>query len=221
MKSLSKLIEDSIDSSPFLKENLSEGLINTSALARRLQPRLESELGKKLKVSTIVMAISRLPIDKDESIAIRITDTINAIGDVVVRSSLIKYNFKNYSGLSKNQSSFIEMTEDFNDSFYTVSRGINETTLIINSQLKDILEANLNSNYLLSKTENLSAITLKLPKNNTEIEGIYYFILKKLAWKSISLEEVISTTNEFTVVVKSNLISKAFQVLANLKEPQL
>ena len=221
MKSLSKLIEDSIDSAPFLKEHLSEGMINTSALARRLQPKLESELGKPLKVSTIVMAISRLPIDKDESLAIRITDTINAIGDVVVRSSLIKYNFKNYSGLSKNQSSFIEMTEDFNDSFYTVSRGINETTLIINSQLKEILEANLNADYLLSKTENLSAITLKLPKNNTEIEGIYYFILKKLAWKSISLEEVISTTNEFTVVVKSNMISKAFQVLANLKEPQL
>jgi len=221
MKSLSKLIEDSIDSSPFLKENLSEGLINTSALARRLQPKLESELNKKLKISTIVMAISRLPIDKDESIAIRITDTINDIGDVVVRSSLIKYNFKNYIGLSKNQSSFIEMTEDFNDSFYTVSRGINETTLIINSQLKETLEANLDSNHLLSKTEKLSAITLKLPKNNTEIEGIYYFILKKLAWKSISLEEVISTTNEFTIVVKSNLISKAFQVLANLKEPQL
>ena len=221
MKSLSKLIEDSIDSSPFLKENLSEGLINTSALARRLQPKLEEELNKPLKISTIVMAISRLPIDKDESIAIRITDTINAIGDVVVRSSLIKYNFKNYSGLSKNQSSFIEKTEEFNDSFYTVSRGINETTLIINAQLKDTLEANLDSKNLLSKTENLSAITLKLPKNNTEIEGIYYYILKKLAWKSISLEEVISTTNEFTVVVKSNLISKAFQVLANLKEPQL
>ncbi len=221
MKSLSKLIEDSIENTPFLKEHLSEGLINTSALARRLQPKLEEELGKSLKISTIVMAISRLPISKEESIAIRLIDTINAIGDVVVRSSLIKYNFRNYSGLSKNQSSFIERTETFNDSFYTVSRGINETTLIINAQLKDILEANLDSSHLLSKTENLSAITLKLPVNNTEIEGIYYFILKKLAWQSISLEEVISTTNEFTVVVKSNLISKAFQVLANLKEPQL
>lgn len=221
MKSLSKLIEESIDSSPFLKESLSEGLINTSALARRLKPKLEYELDKKIKDSTIVMAISRLPIGNHESIELKIAKSVSEIGDVVVRSNLIKYNFKNYIGLAKNQSSFLEKTEDSNDSFYTVSRGINETTIIINSQLKNILESSLNLDHLLSVTENLSAITLKLPKNNTEIEGIYYFILKKLAWKSISLEEVISTTNEFTIVVKSNTISKAFHVLTNLKEPQI
>ena len=57
---------------------------------------------------------------------------------------------------------------------------------------------------------------MKLPEDNTEVEGVYYFVLKKLAWKSISIEEVISTTNEFTIVVKSHLISKAFEVLINL-----
>ena len=59
---------------------------------------------------------------------------------------------------------------------------------------------------------------MKLPVNNTEIEGIYYYILKKLAWNNISVEEVISTTNEFTIVVKSELVSKAFSVLINMKE---
>ena len=82
--------------------------------------------------------------------------------------------------------------------------------------IKDVLENSLENKYLLSKTENLSAITMKLPEDNTEVEGVYYFVLKKLAWKSISIEEVISTTNEFTIVVKSNLISKAFEVLINL-----
>ncbi len=221
MRSLSKIIEEYIDNSPFLKESLSEGLVNTSALARKVKPKLENELGKTIKDSAIVMAISRLPLSKEESIAFKIMQIIKATGDLVVRSNLNKYNFKNYVGLSKNQSSFIEMTDEFNDSFYTVSRGINETTIIINSQLKDILESNLNSGHLMSKTENLSAITLKLPFNNTEVEGIYYYILKKLAWQSISLEEVISTTNEFTIVVKSNLINKAFQVLNNLRETEL
>ena len=218
MVSLSKLIEQKIDSTPFLRENLSDGLVNTSALARRLKLGLEEKMGKNIKDSTIIMAIGRLPLSKHKSIEKKLVNLIDDIGDMVVRSNLVKYNFKNYLGIAKNQSAFLEKSEAYTDSFYTVSRGINETTVIINAQLKKVLEDKLDSKYLLTKTENLSAITMKLPENNTEIEGVYYFVLKKLAWKSISIEEVISTTNEFTIVVKSDLISKAFEVLINLKE---
>lgn len=218
MISLSKLIEQKIDDTPFLRENLSEGLVNTSALARRLKPSLEEKMDKKIKDSTIIMAIGRLPLSKHKSIEKKLTNLIDDIGDMVVRSNLVKYNFKNYVGIAKNQSAFLEKSEAYTDSFYTVSRGINETTVIINAQLKDVLENKLDSKHLLSRTENLSAITMKLPEDNTEVEGVYYYVLKKLAWKSISIEEVISTTNEFTIVVKSELISKAFEVLINLKE---
>jgi len=216
--SLSKLIEQKIDSIPFLRENLSDGLVNTSALARKIKPEIEDKSGKKIKDSTIIMAIGRLPLSKHKSIEKKLVNLINDIGDIVVRSNLIKYNFNNYLGIAKNQSAFLEKSESFTDSFYTVSRGINETTLIINAQLQQILEKKMDTTKILSRTDNLSAITMKLPENNTEIEGIYYYILKKLAWKSITIEEVISTTNEFTVVIKSSLVSKAFDVLINLKE---
>jgi hypothetical protein len=190
MISLSKIIEQKIDNIPFLRENLSDGLVNTSALARKLKPGLEEQLQKKIKDSTIIMAIGRLPISKHKSVEKKLMATIDDIGDMVVRSNLVKYNFRNYSGIAKNQSSFLEKSETFTDSFYTVSRGINETTLIINAQLKTILEDSLESIHLLTKTEDLSAITIKLPENNTEVEGIYYYVLKKLAWKSITIEEV-------------------------------
>ena len=68
MMSLSKLIEQKIDNTPFLRENLSDGLVNTSALARRLKPGLEEKLEKKIKDSTIIMAIGRLPLSKHKSI---------------------------------------------------------------------------------------------------------------------------------------------------------
>ncbi|MDX1351333.1 MAG: aspartate kinase [Putridiphycobacter sp.] len=221
MKSLSKQIEDIIDNTPFVRESLSEGLINTSALARKIKPQLEAYSKKKIKESTIVMAISRLPLSKQESIQLRIRQVIENIGDLIVRSNLTKYNFTNYSGISANQSVFLKKIESINDSFYTVSRGIAETTLIVNAQLCNLLEESLDADHLLSKTNKLSAITLKLPLENVHTEGIYYFILKKLAWKSISLEEVISTTNEFTIVVPSSVVSQAFEVLANLSEEGL
>ncbi len=221
MKSLSKLIEEVIDDTPFVRESLSEGLINTSALARKIRPELEAIAKKPIKESTIVMAISRLPLSKQDSIKNKIKNIVGEIGDFVVRSNLTKYNYKNYKGISANQAMFLKKIESINDSFYTVSRGINETTLIVNAQLSGMLEENMEKDHLLSQTKNLSAITLKLPTANVQTEGIYYFILKKLAWKSISLEEVISTTNEFTIVVQSSVVSKAFEVLANLNDMNL
>lgn len=221
MKSLSKLIEETIDNTPFVRESLSEGLINTSALARKIKPHLETQVGKTIKESTIVMAISRLPLSKQESIQIRIRQVIDNIGDLIVRSNLSKYNYSNYAGISSNQAFFLKKIETINDSFYTVSRGIAETTLIVNAQLCDLLEESLDADQLLSQTKGLSAITLKLPLSNVRTEGIYYYILKKLAWKSISIEEVISTTNEFTIVVQSSVVSQAFEVLANLNDSGL
>ncbi len=221
MKPLSKLIEEIIDNTPFVRESLSEGLINTSALARKIKPKLEEYSKKTIKESTIVMAISRLPLSRQESIQIRIRQVINDIGDIIVRSNLVKYNFSNYQGISGNQAMFLKKIETINDSFYTVSRGITETTLIINAQLSQLLEESLEKKHLLTQTESLSAITLKLPSANVKTEGIYYYILKKLAWKSISLEEVISTTNEFTIVVKSAVVSQAFEVLSNLNDANL
>ena len=57
-----------------------------------------------------------------------------------------------------------------------------------------LLEHEMDNKSILSKTEDLSAITMKLPEDNVKTEGVYYFILKKLAWKNITIEEVVSTT---------------------------
>jgi hypothetical protein len=217
MTSLSKVIEDRINNIPFLRENLSEGLINTSALARILKPELEERFNKTIKESTIIMSIGRLPLAKNVSIQKKLASVIDNIGDLIVRSNLVKYNLNNYKGISKDQSVFLQKSENITDSFYTVSRGINETTILINSQMVKLLEHEMDNKSILTKIENLSAITMKLPEDNVETEGVYYFILKKLAWKNITIEEVVSTTNEFTIVVKSDLISKAFDVLVNLK----
>jgi hypothetical protein len=218
MKSLNQQIQDLIDTLPFIREGLSEGLINTSALARKLKPKLEEVNQKKIKDSTIIMSISRLPFSKQEAIQNKIKSVIENIGELIVRSNLTKYNYTNYKGISADQGLFLKQIETINDAFYTVSRGISETTLIVNSKLGLILEANFKANKLLTKTDGLSAITMKLPEENVKTEGIYYFILKQLAWHNISLEEVISTTNEFTIVVDSKMISKAFSVLTDLNK---
>ena len=70
---------------------------------------------------------------------------------------------------------------------------------------------------LIKRTDNLSSISIKLPEENVSIPGIYYFIFQKLSWEGINITEVISTSNEFTIVVDDKNVNEAFKIIKNLK----
>ena len=74
---------------------------------------------------------------------------------------------------------------------------------------------------LVYKNEALASITINLPKMNVESSGIYYLILKQLAWASISVYELISTTHELTVVLKEEKVKEAFDLLMDMKRHNL
>ena len=65
--------------------------------------------------------------------------------------------------------------------------------------------------------ENLSSITIKLPVDNVKIPGIYYFIFQRLSWEGVNIREVISTSNEFTILMNEDDVDIAFKVIKNLK----
>ncbi len=217
MDRLSKIIDKLINQSPFIQEAIAEGLINISSLARKLNPDIQKILGKEVSDSAIIMAIKRMPPGANQKIELKIKNFMRELGDLIVRSNLIKYTFKNYVGISQDQAKFLSQIKDISDNFYTVSRGVSETTIITNAQFSEKIEKMFAQDSLISELGNLSAITMKLPAINTEISGVYYYLLKKIAWEGINLAEVISTTNEFTVVVDTKIVSHTFTVLMDLK----
>ncbi len=221
MDRLSKVIERLINQSPFIQEAISEGLINISSLARKLNPEISKVTGKEVSDSAIIMAIKRMPPGTNQKIERRIKNFMADLGDLIVRSNLVKSTFNNYVGISQDQAKFLTQIKDISDNFYTVSRGVAETTIITNEQFKGQITSIFNQSQLISESSDLSSITMKLPPVNSEISGVYYYLLKKLAWEGINLAEVISTTNEFTIVVDTKIVSKAFTVLMDLKTETL
>ncbi len=221
MDRLSKVIEKLINQSPFIQEAISEGLINISSLARKLNPEIHKVTGKAVSDSAIIMAIKRMPPGPNQKIEKRIKNFMRELGDLIVRSNLSKFTFKNYVGISQDQAKFLSQIKDISDNFYTVSRGVSETTIITNAQFAGKMVEMFKEDSLISTETNLSSITMKLPEVNTEISGVYYYLLKKIAWEGINLSEVISTTNEFTVVVDTSIVSHAFSVLMELKSETL
>ena len=115
------------------------------------------------------------------------------------------------------QADLITDINTFSDIFYTSSRGVNEINIVVSNSVNHLVEKHFSSEKLIQKLENLASITVKLPKENIVVPGIYYFIFQRLAWEGIIINEVISTSNEFTILVNENEVDVAFKVIKDLK----
>lgn len=217
MTTIKSHIENHIKKEPFLLENIKNGLINISALARKIEPELSTTIGRKINCNAIIMAIKRMEIEEINKSRI-IKKQLKKIGDITVKSGLIDYSFKNTNEFEKISSKLNLSQLTKTNGFHTLSKGINETTIIISENLKIIFEKKMKEIEYQSKKENLSSITIQLHKQNTEIFGLYYSILGIIAWRGISIIEVISTTNELTIILKDNHVSTALESLIELKK---
>lgn len=218
MSSIGKVTEEIINRSPFLRESLTENLVNVSALARKIKPEVEEILKKDVKEGAIVMAIKRMSPGYYHKINLKIKYFMATLGDFIVRSDLEDFTFENSPTLTLCQAEMMKNLNDKQDPFYTFCHGVGESTIITSVSVCDQLKTIFQGEKLKSHTPDLASITIKLPTVNTEISGIYYYILKHLAWEGINIVEIVSTSNEFTVVVHSDDIDVAFSVLMQLKK---
>ena len=218
MITIPQAVESVVKTQPFISEALFEGLINVSSLARKIKPDIDRILLKDAKHGAIVMALNRLSPQVDLSLQRGIDKMISMLGDIIVRSDLTDYTFKNSNTLIKCHTRVFESLSHHHDIFYTMVRGVHESNLVISGLYANLIDEYFIDEKLHLKKENLSAITLKLHESNTQVPGFYYYILKAIAWEGINITEVISTSNEFTVLVNDEDVDRAFSVLKNLKK---
>lgn len=180
-------------------------------------PEIEKELGKEVKQGAVVMALKRLSEELDFRINHKLIRVLKNIGEITVRSSLVDYAFVVSETLLENQARLIAEINKNKELFYTSSRGVNESNIIVSSAVSNALEEIFKNEKRTHKVENLSSITVKLPQVNVTTPGVFYYIFQRLAWEGVIIHEVISTTNEFTVIVHDNQIDSAFKIIKDLK----
>jgi len=217
MKTISSVVEQYIKKKPFLQSALAQGIINLTSLSRIVKPEIEEELGKDIRNGAIVMALKRLSDDLEFRATHKIIKVLKNIGEITVRSSLTDYTFLASDTILRQQAKLLEEINNNQDVFYTSSRGVNEINIVISNVKDSVVENLFVGEKCTQKVQDLSSITVKLPSENVSVPGIYYFIFQRLAWEGIVLYEVISTTNEFTILVNDDQVDIAFKTIKDLK----
>lgn len=214
MKTIAACVEEVLITQPFLEEALFRNIINFSALAEELQKPISEMLRKPIKTGAIMMALRRYNPPNHLRNSNKLKQILKNLGDITVKSNLIDFTFQNSKSLINSHSKILDKLNP--ESFYGFSRGIYESNIVVSkSEKQNVLEIFKNE-IMIGSQDELSAISIRLPKGNSKISGLYYQIFKRFAWDGISLYEVISTTNEFTVLVENHLVDKAFSAIKNL-----
>jgi len=217
MRTIASEVTDYIKTKPFLSTALSQGIINLTSLAREIQPNIEKGLRKPAKSGAIVMALKRISDSLEFISTHKIIGVLKNLGDITVRSSLVDYSFSISESLLLSQGKLLSKIENLKDVFYTSSRGVAESNIIVSKNISYFVDELFQKEICNSKTENLSSITIKLPDENVTIPGIYYFIFQRLSWEGVNINEVISTSNEFTILMDETQVNIAFEVIKDLK----
>ncbi|MEW5901811.1 MAG: aspartate kinase, partial [Acidobacteriota bacterium] len=69
---------------------------------------------------------------------------------------------------------------------------------------------------MISQIDGLSSVTVLLPRGTARVPGVYSYILKFLAWEGINVVEVVSTLNEFTIILEEKNIDSSFSIIKRI-----
>lgn len=214
MKTITTVVHDIIRHQPFLDDAIARDIINFSGLAADIQPEVEKEMRKPVKQGSIIMALRRYAPKRTK---INMKD-LRELGDIVVRSGITEYTYLNSNTILANQEKLLEAVKDQPGVYLNYSSNYQESNILVSSTLTDLVEKCFRSEIRVSVKDELSSITIALPKNSSQTVGLYFYIFKLLAYEGIPIFEMISTSNYFALFLEKEYVNKAFLLMNEIKQ---
>lgn len=214
MKTITTCVHDIIKHQPFLDDAIARDIVNFSGLAADIQPAVEKEMKKPVKQGSIIMALRRYAPRR-----IKVNQkSIRELGDIIVRSGITEYTFLNSKTIIANKAKLLDAVKDQTGVYLNYSSNYQESNILVSSMLTDLVEKCFRSEVRVSIKEDLSSITIELPKNSSQTVGLYFYFFKLLAYEGIPVFEMISTSNYFAIFLEKEYVNQAFLLLNEMKE---
>lgn len=205
--STAAVVRDYIDTHPSIKDGMRMGIINLSALARKIM----DEKGLKSEEAAL-MACRRYELDPKS----RINE--DAILKVLRRSKLeirtkvvtmtVRPSWQMYGKLEKTMSALRGRDHNLH-----VIQGTGSVTLIMDGAVhKEVLEI-LGEEEVLNQGKDLVELIVNSPDVIEDVPGIMAFLASSLSSKGINFLEVISCYKDTMFVIEQKDMMQAFDTL--------
>ncbi len=193
-KSLRDLVQEKIETSPYIKFCLGEGLINYSALARRYIPEIEKAEKRKINEESLIVAIKRFA---DQTIA-RQKEADYA--QVFASMSVGLQEEMAFAAFQKSQQVIDELEKTIEEAEWSLGEvrvmiedPVTITVLLKKSRVEKLMEKI--GGKMLKEYKDYSLISLKQPREANSTYGLISIISSELAKKGISIEIITIPTD--------------------------
>jgi len=206
---ITKLTEKYINEHPSIKDCVRKGLINYSALTRKIVE--DSNLEIKKNFDAILIACRRYfrKVRKGKLLEDKVKDILkqsklgvkNKIIVALVQKDVYFGHLLELHKMVKNKAEVFDVIE-----------GSSTMTLITAEEFKDSIKK-LFKNKIIKITENLAEVTLKSSKDLEETPGVIAYLTALLAGNGINIIEIMSTWTDTLFVISEDDIAKVMDVL--------
>ncbi len=212
MTTVSHLVKKIVEKKPFLEEALARNLINYAGLAKSMQPEIEKELKKQVKITAIMMAIRRFAEELEEDL-IRKPKIRFDESDITIKSDLFEFTVLKSDSVIQRIKKLYDLMNFSRGDFLAVVHGLYEISIICNRKYTEKIEKIFEEETTKKIVAKLSSMTIKLPPEAVDTVGYFYTITKALNWENINIVEIVSTYTEMTFIIKEDDIPRAFSTL--------
>jgi len=215
MVTVSHLVKKAVSGNVFLLEAMSKELVSYGNLAEQLKPEIEKELGKKVKDSTIVMALRRYSEELygfDKKIK-----KFKFRGEIIMRTNIMDFNVVKSQSLLNKLKNLYSLVDFERGDTLNIILGSNEIAIVTNEKYKEKISNFLKGEKILNKEFDLVALTISFRGEDFfDTPGVIFTVIRKLAWEHINIYEIVSTMTELTFILNKKDSMKAYNVLHEL-----
>lgn len=213
MVTISQIVKKIINSQPQLQEVLIEEIVSFANLAEKIQPRIEAELGEKVKTSAIVMAIRRYAETlgkKNPKVPFKFDS------EIIMKTNLCDLTIVKTPSALKNIEKLYKLVDYERGETLNIIQGNYEVTIVISQKHLNQLKRILKDEKILNMEKKLVSLTLSLTKDFFYTPGILSLATRKLAWENINVFENISTMTELIFIIAEKDAVKAYNTFQEM-----
>ncbi len=212
--SLSEAVRQEINTMPHVKTSLGDGIVNYSALARKLMENLGEKLGRKLNEESVMVAIKRyadgLATAPNQNSYIEMF----AVAEITMQDNMAYTHFRrNPQVLSKIEKLFQEENWKIGE-MRVLIQGADQVMVIMKQNRLEELMQELSGDMIFSQKSS-ALLTFRLPMESFATYGVLAEITSQLAKKGISIE-VLSFPSDIHFLVDEKDAERAYAVLKQL-----
>jgi aspartokinase len=213
MVTISQAAQDLLDKRPFLQEAISQKIVSFSRLADNIKPEIESEMGKNIRHSAVVMAIRRYAKKLEKKHHMR---SFNYFTETILKTDIC-YILIEGSPTALNKIQSLYSTIVFKPGkIFNIVHGNYEIGIITSQSNKEEILNELSDENILRVIEDLVVVSLTCSQDNLLAPGVIYNVLRYVAWENINVLSVTLTSQELNVVVPRNEAMRAYNMLEKL-----